>query len=257
MIDKNKTCDIWASMISVYPGTHLYRYAVEEGIITDELEYLEKGCPLINVSRLTDEQFMLIIDKAKNHNLAKELLYKSHLSKGREEFSLKKDGSIVYTGYCPRCFTKVVNQNLKNTAEYHRCYTGCPECNNRLSFFGSKAFERANATDMIKDGDFTQYAGKGIAIWGINSPLIREMLFISQTLRDCIVKIVDPDHGNYESESYCGQRVEPVSALKAATFDYVMIGPETANDTVVLQLRDMGIDAPVIKLSFTCTPGVT
>ena len=144
MIDKNKTCDIWASMISVYPGTHLYKYAIEQGIINDELDFLEKGCPLINVSKLTDEQHMLITDKAKNYNLAKELLYKSHLSKGGEEFTLKSDGSVAYIGYCPRCYSKVVYNNLTNTAEYHRCHTGCPKCNNRLSFYGSRAFDRTS-----------------------------------------------------------------------------------------------------------------
>jgi len=86
---------------------------------------------------------MLITDKAKNYNLAKELLYKTHLHIGKEKFTIKGDGSMVYIGYCPRCYSKVVYNNLVNTAEYHRCHTGCPTCNNRLSFYGRKAFEKA------------------------------------------------------------------------------------------------------------------
>lgn len=45
------------AMIQVYPGTHLYNHALKTGIITDELKFIEEGCPYVNVSRLSDGEY--------------------------------------------------------------------------------------------------------------------------------------------------------------------------------------------------------
>jgi hypothetical protein len=41
------------NVISVYPGSHLYQYACEHGIIRDRVQFLRDGCPHVNVSKLT------------------------------------------------------------------------------------------------------------------------------------------------------------------------------------------------------------
>jgi radical SAM superfamily enzyme YgiQ (UPF0313 family) len=45
------------SMISVFPGSFLYKHACENGIIRDPEQFLRDGCPFVNVSRLTDAQY--------------------------------------------------------------------------------------------------------------------------------------------------------------------------------------------------------
>jgi radical SAM superfamily enzyme YgiQ (UPF0313 family) len=45
------------SMIMLYPGTHIYEYACEKGIIKDKVKYLREGCPQVNVSKLSDVEF--------------------------------------------------------------------------------------------------------------------------------------------------------------------------------------------------------
>lgn len=44
------------NFITTYPGTGLYKYAVKEKIITDEVEFIQKACPTINVSHMTSEE---------------------------------------------------------------------------------------------------------------------------------------------------------------------------------------------------------
>lgn len=45
------------NMIHIFPGTPLYKHAYEIGIIKDKVQYLLDGCPLINVSQLTDSEY--------------------------------------------------------------------------------------------------------------------------------------------------------------------------------------------------------
>ena len=53
------------SLIKLYPGSILYRHACERGLIKDEVQFIKDGCPFINVSKMTDEDY---------HNLALEII---------------------------------------------------------------------------------------------------------------------------------------------------------------------------------------
>jgi anaerobic magnesium-protoporphyrin IX monomethyl ester cyclase len=45
------------NMIHIFPGTQLYNYACAHGIIKNKVNYIKEGCPLTNVSRLTDQAY--------------------------------------------------------------------------------------------------------------------------------------------------------------------------------------------------------
>jgi len=53
----NKRHYMSVTMIKVFPGSFLYKYACKEGIIKDKEQFLRDGCPLINVSKLTDDEY--------------------------------------------------------------------------------------------------------------------------------------------------------------------------------------------------------
>lgn len=44
-------------LLMVYPGSALYKYAIETKKIADPIKYLKDGCPQINISKMTDEEF--------------------------------------------------------------------------------------------------------------------------------------------------------------------------------------------------------
>jgi hypothetical protein len=44
-------------IIFIYPGTQLYRLAIETGKITDEVAYLRGNCEIFNLSKLTEQQY--------------------------------------------------------------------------------------------------------------------------------------------------------------------------------------------------------
>lgn len=45
------------TMIYVFPGSFIYKYACDTNIIKDREQFLRDGCPLVNVSRLTDAEY--------------------------------------------------------------------------------------------------------------------------------------------------------------------------------------------------------
>jgi len=51
------------AMISVFPGSFLYKHACKTGLIQDREQFLRDRCPLVNVSRLTDSQYREITSR--------------------------------------------------------------------------------------------------------------------------------------------------------------------------------------------------
>ncbi|GHV47003.1 hypothetical protein FACS1894204_09760 [Synergistales bacterium] len=48
--------NIALNFIITFPGTPLYRYALEHGIIRDEVQFIKDGCPTVNVSRMSEDE---------------------------------------------------------------------------------------------------------------------------------------------------------------------------------------------------------
>jgi len=44
-----------------YPGSHLYTYACEKGIIKDRIQYLKDGCPAVNVSKMNQAEMSWLV----------------------------------------------------------------------------------------------------------------------------------------------------------------------------------------------------
>lgn len=91
---------IVTSLIVVYPGSILYQHACAKGLIKDEVQFIKDGCPIINISKMTDEEY---------RDIAVEI---SMLPQGRTD--ILKDASIEYVGFgkvnytakCSRCGQK-------------------------------------------------------------------------------------------------------------------------------------------------------
>jgi len=63
--------------ITLYPGSTLYQNAVKSGIISNTADFIQNGCPLINVSRLTNDQYHRMVHEilpAANKKLMDEAL---------------------------------------------------------------------------------------------------------------------------------------------------------------------------------------
>ena len=84
-------------LIVLYPGSELYHIACRRGLIKDRVQFIKDGCPYINISKLTDEEYS---------EMALEI---SMLSQGRTELldNTKIDylgfGKVTLEATCPKC----------------------------------------------------------------------------------------------------------------------------------------------------------
>lgn len=106
------------NLLRVFPGTYDYEYALAKKIIKNEMDYISKGCPYINISKLRDEKFSNLkfyIEKAISKKVRKPLL-----------ISFDKNENYYTCKYkCRRC----KNENdikVFELAETNECF--CKKC---------------------------------------------------------------------------------------------------------------------------------
>lgn len=142
--------------IVVYPGSHLYKVACERGVITDKIEHIKNGCPYINVSKMSDQEYKEI-----------SLLIDS-LSLQRTDFLTEVEifrndfGKVDIEGNCPVCqqrnkFTSLdVFRTLSNTI--------CKNCNKAINLLVADYIDDSfdnNIKNLTRD--------RKIAIWPVTN----------------------------------------------------------------------------------------
>ena len=241
--------DISILLIQTFPGTHLYRYAIDNGKINDELEFLKMGCPYVNVSKLPDNIYKLLIDKYHGGHPAWNVFIRRPLENDHSRISVSLTGDLSYFYYCPACYHEI---HYTGTTT-HGLYSNCPECHQIIYFMLSKSYalySDLNASYIIRNLVeilLRDYLGSRVVIWGVNDA-IRTMLLSSQTLRDMIVKVVDINYQRFNGESYCGLPVESTEALKYVKFDYILSPTVKRRHEIINSLNSMGITTSFIDI---------
>ena len=59
---------LYADMIIAFPGSVLYKRAIADGTIPDPVRFLQDSCPVVNVSRMSDSEFRLILGRVSRIN---------------------------------------------------------------------------------------------------------------------------------------------------------------------------------------------
>lgn len=62
------TYRLYADMIIAFPGSVLYKRAVDNGIIPDPVKFLQDSCPVVNVSHMGEAEFQLILERVSKIN---------------------------------------------------------------------------------------------------------------------------------------------------------------------------------------------
>jgi len=127
---QNKEHQVMLSSISAYPGTPIYVDAIQNGKIDDVLQFIKDGCPQINLTTMSDENYINmrqdIIDSIYENKVYPEVL-KSEIM-----------GSNIHRGklyaidlICPHCEKE---NNYKNMHRVETFVTKvcCRHCNQRF-----------------------------------------------------------------------------------------------------------------------------
>lgn len=59
---------MFVDMIIAFPGSVLYKRAVRAGTIPDPVQFLKDGCPIVNVSSMSNEEFTQVVSLVENEN---------------------------------------------------------------------------------------------------------------------------------------------------------------------------------------------
>lgn len=111
------------SLITVYPGSYLYKEACKRGIIQDPVQFLKDGCPIINVSKLSDEEYAemaSIIDIAPSERELVDI---------KDFKSVIEDNKVNLSAKCPFCGSI---QKWEHIDVFRRMEAKCTECNRKF-----------------------------------------------------------------------------------------------------------------------------
>jgi len=141
--------------ISVYPGTYLYEQACKTRIISDPVRYIKSGCPIINLSKMSNEQFAQI-DK-----LLTTLSHEKHDILANAKLTAGRVGAVNLKGCCPYCGKEGDYFDLDPFRPLQCEF--CPHCQKMLRIYGCDYSDpnvvENNIICLIKDNK--------IAIWPV------------------------------------------------------------------------------------------
>jgi anaerobic magnesium-protoporphyrin IX monomethyl ester cyclase len=147
------------NMINIFPGTPLYNYACMQGIIDNKLNYLKEGCPLVNVSKLTNDEYRDLASLIYEKNMRPKLL--------PENFTiseLNSKGNCKVEMVCNKCSsTRSFTTNI-----LHIKRILCPRCKQRHYV---DPFEKISHSKKTMEQYFEN--DKHVALWGAGEICIK------------------------------------------------------------------------------------
>ena len=148
---------ITLNLITVYPGSYLYKYACANNIIKDRVKFLRDGCPQINVSKMTDNELSELI----KHFMDAPVSLTKRLTSARLKSIDHQTGRIGIDGACTLCKQENSWDNIKL---FTMNFLSCKKCGQKYNvpFIDSL---RLNIEKNI--AGLLQKYGK-VAVWGIN-----------------------------------------------------------------------------------------
>jgi len=146
------------NMIEVFPGTPLYRQACERDIIRDKQAFLRDGCPLVNVSQLSDSEYL---------QLASSIYERNMLAKYQPTdyrlLEISSEGECIIHAQCDRCPSSF---DIR-TDPFHVTQTRCPQCRQRYYVDPMKFMQHNFAWSIEFPSDTS------VALWGAGELCIK------------------------------------------------------------------------------------
>lgn len=148
---------ITLNFITTYPGTELYKFALEHGIIRDEADFIKQGCPTINVSRMSPQEIAWLSEQIVS--LPQNIL-KSPLNISNIDLDYA-NARVSFSGICTSCST----QNYWHDVRFFtRNVLTCEKCGKKHKIPILNGIVRA--LDINIQALLSNYGQ--VAFWGIN-----------------------------------------------------------------------------------------
>ena len=211
------------TLIKPFPGSYIYQYACQNGIIKDRVKYLKDGCPQINISKLSDAEFSEIVgyfseaqSLMKSIDSIKVLWVDSQM--GRETIS----------GVCSNCSQKNIWENIKLFAND---YIYCSHCGQKYDIpCPIPLLENLDKNVAI----LLEKYGK-VAVWGMTLTIM-DLFMRSKMLKDLNVFPVDISESKREMDLH-GNKIYAPAILDEEDIRVVVIAVPSHGGQISCQVK--------------------
>ena len=205
---EHREYNINLALIQVYPGTYLYKYACDNGIIKDKVEFIQKGCPYINVSQLSDEEYFELGLRLKNENSVTRLdLDNVHITK-------KMKNRLDIVSKCKNCENDVIGRRCSVSMP---TVLKCAGCGNEYTF-NPFVFYKNNVEKNLKH--IVDNSSK-IAFWGCND-VFAALYRAIPIMKESLYSVIDSNNIMH-NQMFFGHKICDESILESDEFDTVIV----------------------------------
>jgi anaerobic magnesium-protoporphyrin IX monomethyl ester cyclase len=209
------------NMINIFPGTPLYYHACLHGIIENKETYLKEGCPLINVSHLTDNEYNELASLIYEKNMRPKYL--------PERFSISRldsKGNCFVEMVCNKCGTR--KSFTTNILHVKRML--CTTCKQRHYV---DPFEKISHSEKTMEQYFEN--DDHVALWGAGEICIK-LLDKYPIFKDDKFIIVDISKSR-QGYSICGKKIFSPEMINEEKIKTVIISVVNRKDEILQQLN--------------------
>lgn len=223
--EKHVEYDIGLGPITIYPGTFLYKYAVSKGIIEDEVEFLKRGCPQVNVSKMTSIEFAKLMELITNKNMS--------IRKGLDFATVVNSeyakGQVSIKGKCSICGEL---NFWENVIVFRPAPLICKKCGQRYDMPITKDMKK-NIEDNIRK-ILDKY--ERCAIWGINDKVMA-LILQSKVLQKKNIYLVDISEIK-RNISVADKQIYSPQIINNEFINFVIVGVPFLYSNIELQIRN-------------------
>lgn len=211
----DKFTNIVYNPLFLYPGSDLYKLAVAKGEIKDTAQFIKEGCPLTNISKLSDDEY---------ERLIKEIIPQKRMERMLKQIEQQKPLNLIpiedRTGFeaivkCEKCGSEdKVFFPISNIAFYTR--HSCPVCCEKKDSIILKSY-----TNLVEERLRALINQKSVAFWGYGN-FFKYFSMFSDTMKTEKYLIVDQNTQLIGQEFY-GNKINGVEILCKKTVKVVIV----------------------------------
>lgn len=213
--------------IRLYPGSELYSRAVKSGIITNTVDFILQGCPLTNVSSMTEAEYKHLTEVVIPQVQLSMLNGTHHFEQGDVALVPNKAKNQYILNYtCDQCGR--LNEKMVFTGDvFYNIEATCKGCGNTHGTFISDVYFRniqSALSEILRENK--------TAIWGCWFVFGKACDAIDALKEENYI-LVDSDP-NLQGKSPYGHLVQPPEKLKEEDVDIVIVMSTNAEE--ILQI---------------------
>ena len=250
------------NLVTPYPGSLYYEHCLRRGIIKDKREYIEMGCPWVNMSQLSDheyERLMILISMPADAKVAWDSACHGEIIETVPTYE-GDDNRVSMKLKCFHCGKTHVYGNLPKQGIQKAFYMPCRSCG-MLSTYGElPSFNYQLLSQWMKNEAIGESLSQWIERHGFTKVVVYGMGELGCTLFSYLKKIgvavgaSDSNEGALVPtfEHTAGTILTSVSEINCLNPDLVIVAPSYDKAGIIKKIRENGFHGRIETLFDIC-----